>query len=105
MALTDDPSTPDWAAFLTKRLDTFVVLIRDKSLKPATKLARYAVAGLLAAIVGLAVLAMVIVGVIHLLDTTAFRGRAFITDFIFGGILLVTGTLLLRASVRAGRTS
>jgi hypothetical protein len=105
MALTDDRSTPDWATFLTRRLDSLVILIRDKSLKPATKIARYSIIGLLGAIVGLAVVVMMAVGLIRLFDTTVFRGHAFITDLSFGGILLLAGALLLRASARAGRPS
>ncbi|HWD24320.1 MAG TPA: hypothetical protein VG368_02550, partial [Acidimicrobiales bacterium] len=97
--------TPDWATFLTKRLDSVVVLIRDRSLKPATKFARYAIIGVLGTIVGLAVLVIVVVGLIHLFDTTVFRGHAYVTDFIFGGILLLAGMFLLRASTRAGRPS
>jgi hypothetical protein len=105
MALTDDPSTPDWATFLTKRLDTLVGLIRDRSVKPAIKIARWIIVGLLATVVGLAVLVMIVVGLIHLFDTSVFRGHAFATDFLFGGILLVAGTFLLHMSTRAGRAS
>jgi hypothetical protein len=104
MALSDS-STPDWATFVTKRLDGVVGLIRDRSVRPATKFTRYAILGLVGAVVGLAVVVMTVVGIIHLFDTTVFRGHAFATDFVFGGILLVAGTFLLRASARAGRAN
>jgi len=103
MALADDPTTPDWATFLTRRLDHAVSLIRDKSLRPAMTAARAIIVGLLAAVVGIAVLTMVIVGLIHLFDTTVFRGHAFATDFLFGGILLLAGAFLLHRSTQAGR--
>jgi hypothetical protein len=63
------------------------------------------IVGLLAAVVGLAVLTLVVVGLIHLFDTTVFRGHAFATDFLFGGILLCVGVFLLRKSTQAGRVS
>jgi uncharacterized membrane protein len=99
------PASSDWASALTRRLDHVVGLIRDHSVRPATKIARYAVVGVLGAVVGVAVLVFVVIGVIRLFDTSVFRGHVFATDFLFGGILLGAGTFLLRASTRAGRAS
>lgn len=104
MAATDPP-TSDWATLLTRRLDGVVSLIRDRSVRPATKIVKYAIIGVLGSIVGVAILVVLVIGLVHLFDTTLFRGRAFITDFVFGGILLLGGAFLLRASARAGRPS
>jgi hypothetical protein len=102
---SDDHPTTDWATLLTHRLDGLVGIIRDRSVRPATKIVRYAVVGLLGALVGLAVIIVMIVGVVHLFDTAVFKGRVFFTDFLFGGILLLSGAFLLRASAKAGRPS
>ena len=98
-----DDAQGDWATFITRRLDGVVDLIRDKAVRPAARATRSVVVGALATVVGIAVGIIVLVGLLHLLDTTAFRGHAFITDFALGGIMLIAGAFFLRASARAGR--
>jgi hypothetical protein len=101
---TEVDKSSDWATFVTSHLDGLVTTIRRYSVDPAAAFARKAVIGTLAGVIGLAVALVTLIGLIHLLDTTAFRGHAFITDFAVGGILLGGGTFLLGASARAGRS-
>ena len=92
----------DWAHVLTSRLETLVAAIRDHSVRPAYGILRIVVIAATAAVIGLAILVLLLLGLVRLFDTSLFAGHVWITDFLFGGILLGGGVFLLRLG---GRTN
>ena len=104
-ASRDDESPGDWATRTTAQLDRIVELVRDRSVRPILGAVKILTLVLLGSVVGLAVLATVLIGLIKLFDVDVFRGRVWATDFLFGGILLAAGGFLLRLSAKARRGS
>jgi hypothetical protein len=102
MSTSRDPAVrEDWAALITEKLEWLVGLIRDHSVRPAAKAVRIAVVAVIGLLVSLIVLGGLAIGVVRLFDHDVFRGRVWATSFLFGGILLGVGSVLLRASVKA----
>lgn len=96
-----DQQHDDLAAIATKRLDGFVELIRDHSVRPVLFATRIAVVVLFALIVALAIASAATVGVVHLFDYDVFRHRVWATDFLFGAVFCAGGLYLLGRSHRA----
>jgi hypothetical protein len=102
MSTPRDPTVSgDWASLITQKLEWLVALIRDHSVRPAAKAVRIAVVAIIALLVSLVVVGGLTIAVVRLFDHDIFRGRVWATSFLFGGILLVVGSVLLRASAKA----
>jgi hypothetical protein len=97
-------SSGDWPAQATETVETIVVAVRDKSVKPLTLVARAIVYGLVASAVALMVLSLSSVGVLRLLDIYAFPGRVWASYTLLGGIFTLVGLFLwtLRRSKSKG---
>src|SRR3954451_15240120 len=93
----------DWTVQAADTIETFVGTIRDKTVVPATTVARGIVYGLVAGVLGLVILIMAIIiivrlGTVYLPGWFADkRGRsAWATQVVLGGILTIGGLFLLR---------
>jgi hypothetical protein len=87
-------SSGDWPAQATETVETVIVAVRDKSVKPLTLLARAIVYGLVASAVALIVLSLSSVGVLRLLDIYVFPGRVWASYTLLGGIFTLAGLFL-----------
>ena len=70
--------------------------IRDKTALPLTTIARAVVFGLLAAVMGVAALVLVIVGLVRAVDVLTGDGNVWIAYLAIGGIFTLVGAFLLR---------
>ncbi|HEY3702872.1 MAG TPA: hypothetical protein VGL32_11500 [Acidimicrobiales bacterium] len=97
-------SSGDWPAQATETVETVVVAVRDKSVRPLTLVARAIVYGLVAGAVAMIVLWLSSVGVLRLLDIYLFPGRVWASYTMLGGILTLAGLFLwtLRSSKSKG---
>lgn len=90
----------DWAGETAELIERTVGNVRDRVVVPAQTVARVAIYGTLAALVGVALLALTIVGgfhglvVIANLVTPGPDDNAWIAWLFVGGILLLLGALL-----------
>ena len=97
----------DWAASLTRLLERYVALVRDKAIRPLVAIV--AVLALALGIVGLvlgsalAAIILAAVGVSRFVDVYLFRGHMWATDAFVGGIFLLGGVLLVAFGHRAKR--
>ena len=94
------PATPDWPSRATAAVESFVELIRDKSLRPALLALKLVLIGLVVAALGTAVLVLGLVGVVRLLTHDAFGGRVWGADLLVGTLLVAAGGILFRLSRR-----
>jgi hypothetical protein len=97
-------SSGDWPAQATETVETVVVAVRDKTVRPLTLVARAIVYGLVAGTVAMIVLWLSSVGVLRLLDIYLFPGRVWASYTMLGGILTLSGLFLwtLRRSKSKG---
>ena len=90
----------DWVVQVVDTIDRVVIGIRDKTTKPAITVVRGLVFGLLAAILGLAVLILVTIGLVRALNLLPFG--VWFGDFVIGGIFVLAGVFcMLRRHPRA----
>lgn len=90
-------SQDDWPAQVTALIVRTVDQVRAKTTRPATLVARGVVYGLIAALVGIAIAALVFIGLFRAVD----RGRnlivedaVWLTYFFLGGLFLIVGAVL-----------
>jgi hypothetical protein len=98
MADNDQKSPFDVAGLLTDRVEDFVQTAHERLTRPIVGLIRFLVIGAVASLVGLAVLVLLVVGVTYLFDHDVFGGRVWATYFLFGGIFIAAGALVLAKS-------
>lgn len=91
---------PDWASRATAAVESFVELVRDKSLRPALTALKLLLIGLVGAALAVTILVLGVVGVVRLLTEDAFGGRVWGSDLVVGGLLTLTGAGLFRISRR-----
>ena len=96
-------SSSDWTAQAADTIESVVGTIRDKTVVPATTIARGVVYGLVAGVLGIVILVLFItlvvrLGVVYLPGWFAHRdGRSvWFTEAVLGGILTVAGLFFLR---------
>jgi len=92
---------PNWAAELADTVERVVGSVRDKTTRPIVKASRAIVFGIIAAMVGVVVVTLAVVGAMRaveaLLDLWLTHARAvYISYFVIGGILCLAGALLMR---------
>ena len=81
----------DWPKKAADAVDLAVDTIHDKAIRPAFLVARGIVFGLLAAVLVVAVVVWLSVGLVRLLDVYVVGGRVWISYAILGGIFTVIG--------------
>jgi hypothetical protein len=94
MTSVGEASSGDWPAQATETVETVIVAVRDKSVRPLTLVARAIVYGLVAGAVALMVLWLSSVGVLRLLDIYLFPGRVWASYALLGGIFTLAGLFL-----------
>lgn len=85
---------PDWTVRAADTVDAVVGVVRDKAVVPITTAARWAVYGILAAIVGTAAAVLVVAGLVRAIDVYTGAGNVWIAYAIVGGIFVVAGLFL-----------
>ena len=74
-------------------IDTVVATVNDKAVRPAIVAARAVVFGVIISVVGLAVLALLCIGVVRLLTDDAFGHRVWISYLVLGAIFCLGGAI------------
>ena len=101
MAEHDNAIGSQLATRATTLIESVVSLLRDKAVRPLLAGARLLVLGLVALSLGAVIATVVLIGLLRLFTEDVFGGRAWATDFLFGGIFLASGVLLLRLGLRS----
>lgn len=86
---------PDWTVQAADTVERVVTGLRDKTTIPLTVLARAVVYGLLAAVMGIATLVLVVVGLLRAVDVY-LPGEVWSAHLLVGGIFTIIGAFLLR---------
>ena len=101
------PASQDWTVKTADTIDNVVGLVRDKAVAPVTTITRGVVFGLLAGIVGLAVLVLLAIVIVRLgaayLPFDPPARRVWVTELALGGIFCLGGLFVWRK--RKPRTS
>ncbi len=84
----------DWAAQATAKVDEVVSIVRDKTVRPVSRVVKFLIFGLLAGAVGTLLGILFSIGVIRVLDTEIFHRRVWASYLIVGGIFSGLGLLL-----------
>lgn len=92
----------DWAAKLTRSIETLVELVRDRSVRPVLLAARFAVFGIVAVAAVLVFAIAAAIGLVRLFDDLVFSGHVWATDTLVGGIFAGAGVLLMRQGSKEG---
>jgi ABC-type arginine/histidine transport system permease subunit len=95
-----DGGAHDWVSQITSRLTRLTDVLQNYSTRPALGIAQYLLIGAVSAIVGTAVVIAIVVSLTKLFDDDVFSGRVWATDFLFGGLIMLSGVLLFRKGVR-----
>ncbi|MGC8463285.1 MAG: hypothetical protein ACP5P9_06410 [Acidimicrobiales bacterium] len=91
----------DFAAKAADAVESVVALVRDRTVRPVTLVARAVVFGVLAAAGSLVLTVLVSVALVRILTVYAFSGRVWASDFLVGAVFVATG--LVAWSRRAPR--
>jgi uncharacterized membrane protein len=86
--------TGDWVVQVLDTIDRVVGFVRDNTTNRAVVVVRGLVYGLLAAILGLAVMVLLIVALLRVLDLLPIG--VWFADLVGGGLLVLLGGLLMR---------
>ncbi|MGH9281978.1 MAG: hypothetical protein ACRD0S_03465, partial [Acidimicrobiales bacterium] len=86
----------DWTVQAADTIERVVVGIRDKTAVPLTTVARALVYGLLAAVMGLSVLVLVVIGLTRALNAHITQGEVWASYLLVGGIFTLVGAFTLR---------
>lgn len=95
---TSSPAAPgggDWTVQAADSIERLVGTVRDKTAVPLTTVARGIVFGLLAAVMGIAVLVLVAIGLVRAVNVY-LPGGVWAAHLLVGGIFTVVGALTLR---------
>jgi hypothetical protein len=88
-----DGAGRDWAATAADTIDHYVMLVRDRTTRPALLASRALVFGLILAVLGITALVLVWIAWVTLI--TELVGEVWITYFITGGIFVLVGAFLM----------
>jgi len=93
---------PDWAAQTAGQIEKVVVSIRSKTADPLDRIVRIVVYGIVAAVLGVAVVVLLTVALVRAVDV-AIPGAVWSAHLAVGGIFTVVGLFLwTRRRPRAG---
>lgn len=99
MALSDDDKGAaaeskagrDWPGEAAARVESFVELLRDKSVRPVMRIVTFVIYSFALLFLLVAILALLSVATVRLLDVFAFGGRVWASDAVLGGIFTLGG--------------
>jgi len=80
----------DWPTKATDAVETLVALLRDKTVRPATLVARALIFGIIIFAAAVTTLTLLSITLIRLLTVYAFDGRVWLSDLVVG-LLFVAG--------------
>ncbi len=89
------PPSPggDWPAQAADTIERLVGTVRDKTTGPALTAARGIVYGTFAALIGIVIVVLTVIGLVRLIDSY-LPGEVWATYLLLGGIFLVVGIVL-----------
>jgi hypothetical protein len=94
------PSTPlytalagDWPTKATDAVDTLVALLRDKTVRPATLVARAVIFGIIIFAAAVTTVTLLAITLIRLLTVYVFDGRVWASDLLVGVLFVAVGLL------------
>jgi hypothetical protein len=101
-ARTGTPSdvSPDWATRATAAVESFVELVRDKSLRPALLAVKLVLVGLVTLALGTTILVLASIGIVRLLTEDAFNGRVWAAYLLVSALFGLAGGTLFKLSKR-----
>ena len=81
----------DWPSRAADLVDTVVALVRDKTVRPITLVARALVFGIVVLAASVVTVALVSIALVRLLTVYAFQGRVWASDLLVGALFVVVG--------------
>ena len=87
------PAQPDWAAQTADSIERVVVGLRSKTTEPLERVVRVVVYGIVAAVLGIAVVVLLTIALVRAVDV-AIPGTVWRADAAIGGIFTVVGLFL-----------
>lgn len=87
-------SGPDWTVQVADTIERVVRAVRDKTATPLTTVARGVVFGLIAAVMAVAVLVLVTVGLVRAVDAY-LPGQVWSAHLVVGAVFCLVGAVLL----------
>jgi hypothetical protein len=103
MAGSFDPRSPDWPVQAADKVVSVVDSIRDKTTVPLTTAARALVYGLIAGVMGIAVVIMLTIAIVRAVDV-AIPGPVWPAHLAIGILFSAAGLFALRVANRGART-
>ncbi|HEY6623837.1 MAG TPA: hypothetical protein VIX85_08395 [Acidimicrobiales bacterium] len=88
------PGAGDWPARATDLVDSLVSLLRDKTVRPLSLVARVIVFGIIVFAAALVTVVLASIALIRLLTVYAFDGRVWAADLLVGAVFVVIGVAL-----------
>lgn len=96
----------DWPARAADLVDTVVGLLRDKTVRPLTLVARVIVFGVIVFAAAVVTVTLLSIALIRLLTVYAFDGRVWISDTLVGALFIVIGLVAWsQRTARGARTA
>lgn len=94
----------DFPVRATDWVESLVVLLRDRTVRPLTLVARAIVFGIIVFTASVVILTLVAITVIRLLTVYAFDGRVWLSDLVVGAVFVIAGIVAwsFRSPRRAG---
>ena len=102
--LNSEPSgAGDWPARGADLVETLVSLLRDKTVRPLTLVARAIVFGIIVFAAAVTTVTLGSIALVRLLTVYAFGGRVWASDFLIGAVFVAIGIVAwtLRSDKRA----
>jgi hypothetical protein len=106
--LNSEPSgAGDWPARGADLVETLVSLLRDKTVRPLTLVARAIVFGIIVFAAAVTTVTLGSIALVRLLTVYAFSGRVWASDFLIGAVFVATGIIAwsLRSDRKAARSA
>jgi hypothetical protein len=101
----DDKGTTggrDWAAEAAARVEGFVEILRDKSVRPITKIVQFVIYSFALLFLLVVILALFSIAFVRVFDVYVFAGRVWASDLMVGGIFTLGGMFFLARRQRPG---
>jgi hypothetical protein len=81
----------DWPTKATDAVETLVALLRDKTVRPATLIARAVIFGIIVFAAAVVTITLLAITLIRILTVYAFDGRVWLSDLVVGLVFVGLG--------------
>lgn len=85
------PAAGDWPARAADLVDAVVEVLRDKTVRPLTLVARAVVFGVIVMAAATVTVALLSIAAVRLLTVYVFDGRVWASDLLVGAVFVVVG--------------